>query len=311
MAKSATLGNPPVLTATPAKKANHLALAALFAGAVAIGFAPIFVRLSQVGPSATGFWRLALALPVLWLWLYLEGRGPVAPRRPANLADYSHLALVGLCLAGDLAVWHWSIKFTSVANATLLANFSPVFVALGAWLFFRQRFGLSFYLGMIVAMTGAAILIGSGFSLGGQHLLGDGLGVAAAVLYAGYMLAVARLRRDFSTATIMSWSGLVTCIVLLPVTVLSGETLLAATLGGWAVLLGLALVSQVSGQGLITFALAHLPAPFSSVSLLLQPVIAAVLAWIILSEPLGFWQAVGGIIVLAGIFVARWSSRAA
>jgi drug/metabolite transporter (DMT)-like permease len=141
--------------------------------------------------------------------------------------------------------------------------------------------------------------------------LGDGLGVAAALLYAGYMLAVAHLRRDFSTATIMSWSGLVTCIVLLPVTVLSGETLLAATLGGWVVLVGLALVSQVSGQGLITFALAHLPAPFSSVSLLLQPVIAAALAWFILSEPLGFWQALGGIIVLAGIFVARWSSRAA
>jgi drug/metabolite transporter (DMT)-like permease len=288
---------------------SHLALAALFAGAIAISFAPIFVRLSQVGPSATGFWRLALALPAFWLWLSFEGRGPVAPRQPANLADYGRLALAGLCLAGDLAVWHWSIKFTSVANATLLANFSPVFVAVGAWLFFRQRFSLLFYLGMGVALAGAAILIGSGFNLGGQHLLGDGLGMLAAVLYASYMLAITRLRRDFSTATIMAWSGVVTCLALLPVTLLSGEKLLAVTLAGWAVLVGLALISQVAGQGLITFALAHLPVPFSSVSLLLQPVMAALLAWIILSEPVSLWQAVGGVIVLAGIFLARSSSR--
>lgn len=171
MSKTVTLPDVPVLATTSVKKTSHLALAALFGGAVAIAFAPIFVRLSQVGPDATAFWRLALALPVLWLWLSLEGRGTSTPRQPAGLAEYGRLALAGLCLAGDLAVWHWSIKFTSVANATLLANFSPVFVSLGAWLLFGQRFSLPFYLGMIVAMTGAAILIGSGFNLGGQHLL--------------------------------------------------------------------------------------------------------------------------------------------
>jgi drug/metabolite transporter (DMT)-like permease len=310
MSKTATLSNPSSIIVTTPEKATHLALVALFAGAVAIGFAPIFVRLSQVGPSATGFWRLALALPALWLWLSLEGRGVRAPRQPANLSDYGRLALAGLCLAGDLAVWHWSIRFTSVANATLLANFSPVFVALGAWLFFRQRFSLIFYLGMVVALAGAAILIGSGFSLGGQHLWGDGLGVLAAVLYAGYMLTIKQLRQDFSTATIMTWSGLVTGAVLLLVTLLSGESLWAVTLWGWVVLAGLALLSHVGGQGLITYALAHLPAPFSSVSLLLQPVIAALLAWLILTEPLDIWQALGGVIVLAGIFLARWGSRA-
>jgi drug/metabolite transporter (DMT)-like permease len=309
MSKIAALNDPHPLVTAPTEKAPHLALMALFAGAIAISFAPIFVRLSSVGPSATGFWRLALALPVLWLWFNLESRGQAAPRSPISRRSYGRLVLAGLCLAGDLAVWHWSIKFTSVANATLLANFSPVFVAVGAWLLFRERFSLLFYLGMALAIAGAIILIGSGFDLGGQHLLGDGLGVLAAILYASYMLIVKQLRRDFSTATIMSWSGLVTCLTLLPVTLLSGETLLAATLGGWVVLLGLALISQVGGQGLITFALAHLPTPFSSVSLLLQPVIAALLAWTILSEPVGLWQAIGGVIVLAGIFVARWSSR--
>ncbi len=309
MSKSALLDNSRSSAATSTAEGTQLALLALVIGAVAIGFAPIFVRLSEVGPSATGFWRLALALPTLWLWRSLESHNGTAPRQPSRPADYGRLALAGLFLAGDLAVWHWSIHFTSVANATLLANFSPVFVALGAWVLFGQRFSLAFYVGMVVAIIGAAILIGSGFSLGGSHLLGDSLGVLAALFYAGYMLTITRLRRDFSTATIMAWSGAVTCAALLPVTLLSGETLLAMSLGGWAVLLGLALISQVGGQGMITYALAHLPAPFSAVSLLLQPPVAALLAWLILQEPLSWGQGIGGLIILTGIILARLGSR--
>jgi drug/metabolite transporter (DMT)-like permease len=98
-------------------------------------------------------------------------------------------------------------------------------------------------------------------------------------------------------------------VALLPVTLLSGERLLALSLSGWAVLIGLALISQVGGQGMITFALAHLPAPFSSVSLLLQPPVAALLAWLILQEPLSLGQGIGGLIILTGIILARLGSR--
>jgi drug/metabolite transporter (DMT)-like permease len=105
------------------------------------------------------------------------------------------------------------------------------------------------------------------------------------------------------------WSGVASAMALLPISLLSGEGLVAFTAGGWAVLIGLALISQVGGQGLITYALAHLPAALSSVGLLLQPAIAALLAWVILYEPLGVWQALGGVIVLVGIAVARRGSR--
>jgi drug/metabolite transporter (DMT)-like permease len=129
------------------------------------------------------------------------------------------------------------------------------------------------------------------------------------VFYAGYIVAVGRLRARFSTATIMAWSGLVTCAALLPVALLSGESLIATTVYGWMVLLGMALVSPAGGQSLIAYALAHLPAPFSSVSLLLQPAVAALLAWIILGEALGPWQALGALVILVGIYLARRGSR--
>lgn len=288
--------------------AARFALMALFSGAIAIAFAPIFVRLSQVGPSATAFWRMSLALPALWLLSGLERRGATQPRRAVSSFDYRRLAAAGLFFAGDLAFWHWSIKFTSVANATLLANFMPIFVTLGSWLLFNQRVSAKFILSMLVAFAGTILIVGVSFSLSLQRLWGDGLGLITAVFYAGYILSVKRLRSQFSTATVMAWIGLVTSIVLLPVTLAFGESLLPVDIRGWLVLVGLALVSQVGGQGLIAFALAHLPASFSSLTLLVQPVMAAVFAWLILAESIAPLQATGGILVLAGIFFARRES---
>ncbi len=286
----------------------RIALAALLAGAIAIAFAPIFVRLSELGPTATAFHRLALALPALWLWRHWEGRAARPIVRPATRADYLGFGVAGLLFAGDLAFWHWSIRFTTVANATLLANFAPVFVTLAGFVLFGERFSRTFLTGMALALAGACVLMGRSVTLSLTHLGGDALGLVTAVFYAGYIVAVGRLRARFSTATIMAWSGLVTCLVLLPVAVISGESLIATSVSGWAVLVGLALVSHAGGQSLIAYALAHLPAAFSSVGLLLQPAVAAVLAWIILAEALGPWQALGAAVILVGIYLARRGS---
>ncbi len=286
-----------------------LALVALLTGAISIAFAPIFVRLSELGPSATAFYRLAFALPFLGSWMWIEDRRTPGAKRPSAPGDYLQLAIAGLFFAADLAIWHWSIQFTSVANATLLANFAPVFVALGGWLFFGDRFTTIFLVGMATAFLGTTLLMGDSLSLSLLHLFGDALGVLTAVFYAGYILAVSRLRLRFSTAMIMTWSGLVTCLTLLVVALISGESLVAQTAYGWSVLVALALLSQVIGQSLIAYALAYLPATFSSLSLLLQPVAAAVLAWMIFDEALSAWQGVGGTIMLVGILLARHSGR--
>lgn len=292
-------------------RAARFALPSLLAGAVAIGFAPIFVRLSELGPTATAFHRLLLALPALWLWNALSAQGGGAAERPSSRADYAGLATAGVFFAGDLACWHWSINFTSVANATLLANFAPVFVALAGFAFFGERFSRMFIIGMAAALAGACMLMGRSFTLSPTNLLGDALGLVTAAFYAGYIVSVGRLRVKFSTATIMAWSGLVTCVALFPVALWSKEDLVPMTLHGWAMLIGLALFSHAGGQSLIAYALAHLSAAFSSVSLLLQPVVAAILAWVILGEALGSYQGLGAVMILVGIYFAHRGSRGA
>jgi len=289
------------------RSSKQLAIYALFTGGVAIGCVPIFVRLSEVGPSATAFWRVLLALPVFVVWMFLERRrgGNRPPARPASGFQYALLAGAGLFFAADLTVWHWSIKLTSVANATLLANFAPIFVALGGWLLYRQRVSLRFVIGMLTALAGTVFLVGTSFSVSSQHLLGDVLGLVAATFYAGYMLTIKRLREDFSTPTTLAYSGVVACIALLAISLAMDEVLIPATPAGWLNLFGLAWFAHVGGWGLITYALAQLPAAFSSVGLLIQPVVATLLAFVMLGEPLGIAQVAGGALVLAGIIIAR------
>jgi drug/metabolite transporter (DMT)-like permease len=214
------------------------------------------------------------------------------------------LAVAGLFFTGDLALWHWSLQFTTVANSTLLTNFAPVFVTIGASVLFAEKITRQFVWGLIVAMAGAGLLVSRSITLSAHQAGGDALALVTAMVYAGYLLSVKGLRRRFTTVRIMAWSGLVSCPALFLVAFCSGEKMLPADAGGWRVLAGLAGISHVGGQTLIAFALGHLPASFSSVSLLLQPVVAGLLAAAMLNEKLTWIQFVGGMITLVGIAVA-------
>jgi drug/metabolite transporter (DMT)-like permease len=176
---------------------RRLAFAALIAGGIAIAFSPIFMRLSEIGPIATAVHRLVLGLPLFWLWLALE-KGDGQQRGPANWRDAGLLALAGLFFALDLAAWHSSLGYTSVANATLLANNAPIFVALGAWLLWRERPTRGFVIGLALSIVGCALLSRGGFKPGQSTLLGDGLALLTGVFYSGYFLTVKRLRARFT-----------------------------------------------------------------------------------------------------------------
>jgi len=284
---------------------SRFAFAAVFVGATAIGFAPLFVRLSkEVGPSMTAAYRVLLALPLLWIWWRMEQRGAKPSPQPASARDFGGLAVAGLLFVADLALWHWSLHLTTVTNSTLLTNLAPVVVTVAAWMFLHERLTPTFLVGMMLALAGAVMLVGRSFQIERQHLWGDALSVFTALFYAGYLLSVKLLRRRYSVATIMSWSGLVSGPGFAVVGWLSGEKMVPVSGHGWLVLALLALVCHVAGQCLIGYGLGHLPASFSAVSLLWQPVVAAALAWAVLNEGLGLLQVAGGVVILLGIATA-------
>ncbi len=284
---------------------RSLAFLALLAGAVAIGFAPIFVRLSDTSPTASAFWRVALAAPVLWAWLLTSQRGSVTADAPSSRHTLRILILTGVMFACDLGVWHLSVAWTSVANSTLEANFAPIFVTLGAWLLWKQRPTALFVIALAITLAGAMLLIGPNYNAGGTAFIGDALGLLAAVFYAGYMLSLKAATGRTSILRIMAISTTVSAIALLPYALLTAEHFWPQGTTGWLVLAALALLPHVAGQSLIAWGFTHLPAALSSVSLLLQVVVATLCAWLLLGEAMQPVQMAGGAIVLAGIYLAR------
>lgn len=282
--------------------ARGAALAALLTGACVIGVAPILVRLTDTGSAAAGFWRLAFSLPILTLLARAPDGAAQAPSRLALLA--------GVAFALDLGFWHYGIANTSVGKATVLSNLTPVVVTLVGWLFLRQRPSALFMLAVVLAVGGASIMAlarGRG-SVGPNPLLGDALSAATSVWYALYFLAVGAARRRQPAPVVMFWSSATGAPFLLAGALALGEQVLPGTRAGWLVCAGLGIV-HVGGQGAIAWALGRLPPVTASVTVLVQPIVATLLGWVLFNEVLSGWQMAGAGIALGGVLLAQRGSR--
>lgn len=290
----------------------------LLLGALCIGFAPVLVRLSDVGPVASAFWRMALATPVLWLLVAVAARRrrtqamTAAPAPTGSPRLWSSAVLLsGLFFAGDLGTWHFSIQLTTVANATLLANCAALLATLYAVLVQRRVPPPLYYLALALALGGAFALTAPGAAGANGHWRGDALALVAAVFYTAYMVAVKRASRLHDTLSLMAASTTVTALALGPVALLlsarAHQPFWPERAQGWWVLWALALVTQVLGQGLIARALSRLSVTLSATGLLFQPVVAAAVAWVLFAEVLRPAQMAGALVLMLGIWLAKRS----
>ncbi|HVJ34630.1 MAG TPA: DMT family transporter [Terriglobia bacterium] len=301
---------------SPVHSAQRLALPLLVLGAVLISASGIYVKLSEVGPTTTGFYRMFLSMPIYAVVLLIAGNRRTGQAEtalpPISRRAWWALWVSGFFLALDLIAWHWSMHYISVAAATLLGCTAPVWVALMGFLFFGERFSARFLIGLTIAMIGVGFLV-----LGGATAFKftDGLGVAcgllAAVCYAFYIRGVKAARDSLRVSQMMFWNAVIASTILLPIAGVTESGLLPHSWKGWGAVIGVAVTSQVIGQGLIGWSMAHLSAAFSSLTLLLTPVASAVLAWLTLGETLTALQIGGGVGVLAGITLAKPLGRPA
>lgn len=279
------------------------AVAALVGGAIAMGLSPVAVRLADVGPFTSAFWRVALALPVLWLWVRISEAGQPARTR----ASWSRPTLVaGLVFAADLFFWHLALVHTSVANATFFATCAPLWVVVFGWLLFRERVGRATIAGLGLCIGGGAALVWQSLRLAPGHVTGDILGIVTGVFFGLYFLAVRAARGGGASAARVTFEMSVIAATLLFLAAITLEhQLLPRGINGWAALLCLSLVSHAGGQGLLSYALGLLPAVFSSLVIFLEAIAAALAAMIILDEPVSGLQMGGGLLIVVGIWIAR------
>ena len=273
--------------------------AALLAGNAALALGPWFVRMADTGPVAAGFWRMAIALPVIALLAWRARTPEPLDRRLALL-----VAAAGLFFAFDLASWHIGIEQTRLGNATLFGNAGSVILMTWGLVALRRMPGGREWMALAAAIGGAAILMGRSLEISAATLVGDLLCLLAGVFYAFYLIPAQKARASLGQWTVLMLIGLASAPVLLAMAVGLGEPVWPSTSGWWPVV-GLAISSQIVGQGLLVYSLRHFPALVIGVALLTQPALAAVVGWLAFGEVLGVPDMAGMALVACALLLAK------
>ncbi|MGK7892055.1 MAG: DMT family transporter [Leptolyngbyaceae cyanobacterium] len=312
-------------------QADAGAIAKLCVALMAVSFAPIFIRLSEtdLGPNATVLNRMLVffvvfglgrSLRYLWKkWQQAKVIGPSnrqsegddADSEPITLTQWILLISVGVVSATTLGLWAISLVYTSVAKSMLLNNLTPVFASAGSWLFLGKRFDTKFVVGVAIAVAGA-ILLGIEDLQGGEvdSLIGDAYALCSAVFLGTYFLLVEQLRTRFDATTILLSRCAIGSMVLIPFVSLTEGELLPSTWISLLAVLGLGLISEGLGQNLLANSMTQFSASFIALFLLLEPIVSALLGWLIFAENLSSITGIGFAVILGGIYLAKSSKSA-
>jgi drug/metabolite transporter (DMT)-like permease len=286
---------------TISHKAAYLALAV---GVLGVGWSAIFVRLSGVSGSTSAFYRMALAQLIFVPWRLAARSSRPRLERGAVIAA----VWAGIAFAADLALFNTAIMRTSAGNATLLGVNAPIFVALGAWMFFGQRPTIAYWSGFALSFIGMVAIVGTDVIRHPVLGIGDAMAVGGAICYAVYLLYLQRSRVTMDALSFSAISGVVASITLLGICLAIRAPLSGFSAASWASLIALALVTQVMGHLCVAYSMGKVPASVASVVLLAQAPITVVLAVPFLHERITAAQILGGALVLAGIGVVNFKT---
>jgi drug/metabolite transporter (DMT)-like permease len=286
---------------TASTRTNSPPYLALATGILALSFSAMFVRWAGAPGPVTGLYRVFLSSLLLTPFFIQNCRQGYK----INRKSLAFPILAGLFTTGDFALWNTSVHYTTAANATLLGNTAPLWVALGAWLLFRERLSARFWLGLGLALAGATLILGTDFLLHPRLGIGDLMAIGTGVLYAGYMLSTQRSRQHFNPLAHLWLMGVSASFGLLVINLVLRNPLGGYPAQTWVVFFAAAIVSQIVGYMSLTYALGHLPASIVSPTMIGQPIVTAILAIPLLGEVPTFLQFVGGVTALAGIYIVN------
>ncbi|WP_294215122.1 DMT family transporter [uncultured Sphingomonas sp.] len=288
----------PTVPVAATDTAPALGFVALILANIALAFGPWFVRLADVGPVAAGFWRITLAIPLLAALSLAGGARPV--RMPGGL--WLLIAIGGVAFAADLASWHLGIVRTTMANATLFGNSAILIYPLYGFLVARAWPSRGQGIALLLAAVGAGLLMGRSYQVDPRNLAGDLLCIVAGILYTVYFIMMAKVRETMRPLPALTLASCATALPLLVFAVLLGERVWP---GHWSALLGLALVSQVFGQGCMIYALGRMSPLIVGIALLIQPIVAGAVGWIAYGERLQGADWIGVALVAVALVLVR------
>ena len=299
MRKSSEAASPPHAGAPVARQPALNPYAGLAIATLAVSFAAIFIHLATAPPLVTATYRMALAVALLAPWLPARLR----QWRALTRRDWPLLLVAGVLLAVHFATWTVSLFYTSVASSVLFVSVHPVLVAALAWGLFDERPRPVVAGGIGLALAGSAIIAAGDLRLGGEAILGDGLALAGAAVFAVYLLIGRRVRQRLDPLTYSAPVYAICTLVLAALALANRQPFGPLTAGNLAAFLALALVCTLGGHLVYNWALRYVDTAVVSVSFLGEPICSSLLAWPLLGQPVAPLTAIGGAVVLAGIYL--------
>ncbi len=280
------------------------AYVALVIGIFVIGFSAIFVRLANAPGVVSAFYRMSIGSLVMTMPFIWQVR-----RRKEKLSMRGvWLAIGGGIFFGlDLTAWTTGIMLSNATIPTLMANTAPLWVGLGALVIFRERQTTGFWLGLVLALCGAVVVLGRDLLQATSFNMGAMLGLLAAFFFGAFYLFSQRARMLLSTLSYFWISTTSSAIVLLIATLSFGHTLMGYTSQTYWYFIAMGILVQALGWLVINYVQGRLSAAVVAPTLLGQPVITALLAMPILGETFTVWHVVGGILVLTGVYFVHRS----
>lgn len=280
-----------------------LPYAALAVGISALSLSAMFVRWADAPGAMTGFYRLLIST-ILMFPLFVRQQS----RREKIDRKFLLFPIIGgVFTALDFTLWNTSVQYTTAANATLLGNTSPLWVALIALVLFREKLRGSFWIGLALALTGAMLVVGSNFLQNPTLGFGDLLASTAAIFYALYQLTTQRGRKYIDPFRYTWLVGVSATVCMFVINFVWGNSFTGYSAQTWLVFLATAVISQMIGYLSISYALGHLPASVVAPTLIGQPILTAILAIPLLGEIPAPVQWLGGAVALAGIYIVNQS----
>jgi drug/metabolite transporter (DMT)-like permease len=285
--------------------ADARAYAALGLGIMAIAFNGIYVRLANTAGTVAGFWRLIIAAGVLTIPV---GLNLIRGKAKLSIPAVGLSVLVSLALAIDFGTWNTAVLIIGAGMATLLGNTAPIWVALGAWLFMREKLRPMYWAGLGVAVVGVSLIAGKDALSGLAINPGVLLALITGVAYGTYQLLTSLTRKHIDTLTFMWLTGLMGGGMLLVVSLMLGKQVVGLSAETYLWLAAMALTSHLGGWFLVNYAFGHLPVSLVTVTLLAQPVITTILEIVIFKTSPDPMSLLGGVITLVGIYLVHQSN---
>ena len=268
-------------------------------GIIAISTASIFIKLCDAPALVIAAYRLTLASLLL-----LPFAGYKKIWQSWTGSELRWLILSGIFLALHFAFWIASLKFTSVASSVVLVSTNPLFVGLGAWLFFKEPLGWNLIWGITLSFLGSGLISFGDVALSKEALMGDGLALLGAITASGYLLVGRKMRKGQDLLSYIFPVYSAGAIVLIAISLAFQKPFFGYPSSTYLYLFLLALVPQLIGHTTLNWALKYLPASMVAIAILGEPVGSTILAFFVLGEGLTSLKIIGGILIFAGILIA-------